>query len=186
MKLFLIIIFFLFSYGCTSLKVLHNSKQDDYSKNVIRISKEHTLNVDRFIHEYAHFLQDNYIKSSSEIEFKAEIDKILQTDFWILKSKFLEDFSEEEAIDLQDIINAVTKGAVKIKYGHEDTHWSFYGNVYKEVFADLFVIYYNDKEKEMKFINKNFKGIKEAFGKLIVNNRIDCCIINFQKSNIEE
>ena len=182
MKLIFIITVFLISYGCSSLRVLHHSEHSDYSGNVIRIGKDHTLDVDRFMHEYAHFLHDNYIDSSTEKEFKAEIDKILETDFWNLKNKFLEEFDEEEAIYLQDLINAVTRGAVKIKYGHADVHWSFYGNTYKEAFADLTVIYYTGKEKEMEFMEENLKGIKDAFERLIINNEIACCINNLKKN----
>ena len=181
MKLIFIITVFLFSYGCSSLKVFHHSDTSDYSNNAIRLSEEHLRDVDRFMHEYAHFLHDNYIDSSTEKEFKAEIDKIIETDFWSLKSKFLEEFDEEEAIDLQDLINAVTRGAVKIKYGHADVHWSFYGNTHKEAFANLIVIYYTGKEKEMAFIEENFKGIKDAFERLIISNNIQCCTHNFQK-----
>ncbi len=89
MKLIFIITAFLFSYGCSSLKVFHHSDASDYSNNAIRISEEHFRDVDRFMHEYAHFLHDNYIDNSTEKEFKAEIDKIIDTDFWSLKSKFL-------------------------------------------------------------------------------------------------
>lgn len=166
--------FLLFLLGCYSLRVVHNSNVNDYSRNVIRISREATLDMDVFLHEYAHYLDDNYIKSESDkVYFKSEVDKVLETNYETLRDKFLEEFEEKEAIQLQDIINASTRGAVKIKYGHDRLYWSFYGNNYKEIFADLFVIYYTKKEKEKEFINKNFGGLENSFKTILENNGID-------------
>ena len=173
MKLIFSLIILLSLLGCSSLKVIHNSNVNEYSRNIIRINKEDILDIDVFLHEYAHYLDDNYIHVTSNIYFKKEIDKTLNLNYKILKQNFLKEFKEEEAVELQDIINAITMGAAKIKYGHSRLYWSFYRNKYREIFANLFVIYCTNKENQKKFIEKNFKGIDISFKNLLIEKGLD-------------
>jgi SPP1 gp7 family putative phage head morphogenesis protein len=68
---------------------------------------------------------------------------------------------------LQDIINGLSRGKVRIRYGHDNSYWKRPGAIQHEVYANLFQIKAHNRKKDWKFIEERFPELTKIFTELL-------------------
>ncbi|MCK5779635.1 MAG: hypothetical protein KAH04_01375 [Psychrilyobacter sp.] len=155
----------------------------DYFSGKIRVNvgKEYAERKNSYIHETGHALDaalgEEYIGEDFFLsEFKNKMKDNIKKNYG--NTKIIESYSEkndtgkfgsEKYREVSDIINGITGGKIKYNYGHSQDYWRSGGIkvVGAEVFADLFVIYATNDEKQRKVIEELYPKLYSDFINLI-------------------
>ncbi|WP_319201375.1 minor capsid protein [uncultured Ilyobacter sp.] len=156
------------------------------SKIYIRSNEQ----IETIAHEFGHFI-DNMkefkkkgwkptVRYESDFsEFYDIVENISRKKLRFRKNclKLVEDyrevFKDSNEMDisnggLQDIINGLSRGKVRIRYGHDNSYWKRPGAIQHEVYANLFQIKAHNREKDWKFIEERYPELTEIFTKLLI------------------
>ena len=149
------------------------SNRNYYSDGTYQINvKRNARNVILY-HEIGHLI-DDYVGDTERFdeEVLKVVDELEKRDnLYVLAAEYYVKFIGKNPKNInnqgvQDIINAISRGRIKLEYSHTDEYWKREEKMCNEVFANLYQIYKMEMLYEIKFLKDRFPGIIKAFEEL--------------------
>lgn len=118
-------------------------------------------------HELAHRIDTFFVESPKDGAFSSAIHNAKNI-IDVNPKQFVEYCKDNDRTGfLSDTLDAISAGKYNFRIGHDETYWVQKGNAEKEIFANLFSMEtFNDIDK-LKYFQKHFPEIMEAYNKFL-------------------
>lgn len=119
-----------------------------------------------YTHELAHRIDHMFVRSWKYDEFFEAIKSGEET--ILARAQEFVSYCEKYDEDgfLSDILSAICEDKVRFPFWHEKEYWAKSGNRQRDTFANFFALESFQDVQKLKFLNKNFAALLEAYEKL--------------------
>lgn len=115
-------------------------------------------------HEIAHRIDNKLFKSDKQQAFSKAVSNYKDTvDYQAIADKIMQSDSLKHNAPIQDIMSAVSEGAITLPVGHDPDYWKKTGKKQKEIFANLFTLECFRDTDGLEFVKNELPDIYDIY-----------------------